>query len=328
MQMTPVLGAVAVTLTIAVTAGCGGGGKKSSQNTTTTKKPSVAQARAVFTTPQKTQSAVASFWTPERMKTATPQPLLTGKGEPQLSSSTSATAPKGSPLNTPPVAPSGDVQGGKLPKAGTPTSEKLAGGYPFPYSRFPYSGSLSQAPGRMWGEVTGDGQWYQNWVFVPGYNNGNSPYGVWVARDLFTTSQWFSNGDRSYDVAAAVVYPVNGRSLVSTVGGQGISFNQSRNWTYIDGGYPQAAPFNGQSLFICRAGLGGVDTFGSPAQSAIGCDMTGGSSGGGWLISVRRNGYGWVDSVNSWKYFAQPKAMYGPYQGSDAYNVFNRAQND
>nr|BFE87519.1 hypothetical protein GCM10020093_101200 [Planobispora longispora] len=31
------------------------------------------------------------------------------------------------------------------------------------------------------------GSFHGNWVFVPGYDNGNRPYGTWVATTLYTT---------------------------------------------------------------------------------------------------------------------------------------------
>ena len=42
----------------------------------------------------------------------------------------------------------------------------------------------------------------------------------------------------------------------------------------------------------------------------IDCDMTGGSSGGGWIAG------GGVASVNSYGYSTLPNVMFGPYQGS------------
>src|SRR5207302_754396 len=82
------------------------------------------------------------------------------------------------------------------------------------------------------------GTWHTNWVFVPGYNNGNAPYGEWPAKATLTTPQWESNEDLNYDVGAAVVNQVNGQSLTDVVGGQGIAFNQNRNQDMHGFGYP------------------------------------------------------------------------------------------
>ena len=62
----------------------------------------------------------------------------------------------------------------------------------------------------------------------------------------------------------------------------------------------------------------------SPPTIAIGCDMTGGSSGGGWIVNMK-DGLGTLVSVNSYGYFSQPDAMYGPYQGNAAEKLYEQA---
>ena len=47
--------------------------------------------------------------------------------------------------------------------------------------------------------------------------------------------------------------------------------------------------------------------------------MTGGSSGGGWIVGNN------VMSVNSYGYSNQPNVMFGPYLGSVAQSVYNAA---
>ena len=51
----------------------------------------------------------------------------------------------------------------------------------------------------------------------------------------------------------------------------------------------------------------------------IDCDMTGGSSGGGWIAN------GSVVSVNSYGYTTLPNVMFGPYQGSVAQSLYTQA---
>ena len=51
----------------------------------------------------------------------------------------------------------------------------------------------------------------------------------------------------------------------------------------------------------------------------IDCDMTGGSSGGGWIAG------GGVASVNSYGYSTLPNVMFGPYQGSVAQSLYTQA---
>ena len=53
----------------------------------------------------------------------------------------------------------------------------------------------------------------------------------------------------------------------------------------------------------------------------IGCDMTGGSSGGGWITTV--GGVVGVGSVNSYHYQSLKNVMFGPYQGDVAQALYN-----
>ena len=52
---------------------------------------------------------------------------------------------------------------------------------------------------------------------------------------------------------------------------------------------------------------------------AIGCDMTGGASGGGWVVGNA------VHSVVSYGYGDQPNVIYGPYQSTEARALFDAA---
>ncbi|CAF1515044.1 unnamed protein product [Adineta steineri] len=80
--------------------------------------------------------------------------------------------------------------------------------------------------------------WYNqnNWVFVPGYNNGNTPYGVWPMRRVTALVGWTTQSDYNYDVAMVAVSTVNGQHLQAYVGSQGIGFNFPRSaFTYSFG---------------------------------------------------------------------------------------------
>ena len=164
----------------------------------------------------------------------------------------------------------------------------------------------------------GASNFHTNWTFVPAYADGSRPYGTWTARALLTTNGWASSGDFSYDNGAAVVSP-NGSNLTDVVGGRNIAFNSARNQQYAAHGYPAGAPFNGQRLWVCNSPLIYDDTSASPPTMGIDCDMTGGSSGGGWIAG------GSVTSVNSYGYTTLPNVMFGPYQGSVAQSLYTQA---
>jgi hypothetical protein len=165
----------------------------------------------------------------------------------------------------------------------------------------------------------GPGSFHTNWAFVPAYKNGAAPYGTWTARTLLTTAPWGQSGDFSYDEGAAVVSPSGGRGLTDVVGSRGIAFNQPAQQHYLSHGYPAAPPFDGSRMFICESDLAQRDSSASPPTMGIGCDMTGGSSGGGWVVGNS------VLSLNSYGYSTVPNVMFGPYQDGVAQQLYTSA---
>ena len=110
-----------------------------------------------------------------------------------------------------------------------------------------------------------------------------------------------------------------GSTLNSVVGGRGVAFNYARDQFYRSYGYPAAPPFTGERLWVCESQYSHADPSTNPQTMAIGCDMTGGSSGGGWVVGDS------VYSVNSYGYLTEPNVMYGPYQGSVAQSLYSSA---
>ncbi|WP_202441731.1 MULTISPECIES: hypothetical protein [unclassified Streptomyces] len=155
------------------------------------------------------------------------------------------------------------------------------------------------------------GGWYRNLAFVPSYNNAAqsvdqlqhasreqiAPYGVWWADAAQTSQQWIDKGGETggdgapYDFAVIHVTPEQGnggKSLEETVGGAlPVDFDapavpKVRDMTAS--GYPAAPPYDGQLLYQCedKPGRLSMDQA-DPTMYRIGCTMTGGASGGGWV---------------------------------------------
>jgi len=169
------------------------------------------------------------------------------------------------------------------------------------------------------------GTWHRNWVFVPSYQNGWAPYGYWTARQLWSMSNWINNSDSASDMGAAVMNTnFGGWRIVDYLGGQGITWNQSKYITVTSFGYPAEAPFNGAWLWNCYGTTfpEWVVLFWSSETIGLPCDMTGGSSGGAWLAFF--NGTtGYVDGHNDYKYDNNPGTMYSPYYDDTASSLFN-----
>jgi V8-like Glu-specific endopeptidase len=168
--------------------------------------------------------------------------------------------------------------------------------------------------------------WATNLLFVPGYEDQFEPFGAWTARRLFTTKGWRKRARFSGDVGAATLNPnVAGQTVEAAIGARGIAFNQPREQTYRAYGYPVSPQpeFDGQSLWVCDSQYGYSDPFPEPKgppQSAIGCDMEAGSSGGGWVVGDQ-----YVNSTNSFGYSFLPGVLFGPYYGDLAAQVYGRA---
>ncbi|MBD3141322.1 trypsin-like serine peptidase [Microbispora bryophytorum] len=170
-----------------------------------------------------------------------------------------------------------------------------------------------------------NGAFHANWVFVPGYDQGDRPHGTWPAITLLTTAQWNSGENMNYDVAAAVVAPQGGKSLTDVVGGQGVAFNQPRGRQTYAFGYPAGGPYDGSKLVYCSGRT--FDDYLSSQDQGLSCGMTGGASGGPWFLNFsERTGGGLLNSVNSFKYNFASYWMFGPYFGPEAEAVYNTAQ--
>lgn len=268
----------------------------------------------------KSPAEVSAYWTKDRMQNAIPRDVVRGNG----------------PHST--AKPGGS--------GGTSTWTRLA--VPTPYSGadrnsgkvfFTMSGvnyvcsgtsvaassglSLVWTAGHCVNE--GPGPYATNFIFVPAYLDGAAPYGKWAGSTLQTTSQWASSGNFTYDVGAVRVVPGAGAPPSGTLANitaprpmafnYGVTVNSTRFKSY---GYPAAGRFNGQRMYMCDSPVVRRDGSTSTAPMGIGCDMTGGSSGGGWI-----NSGGAVASVNSYIYYSLKNVMHGPYQGTVAQSLYN-----
>jgi V8-like Glu-specific endopeptidase len=193
------------------------------------------------------------------------------------------------------------------------------------------------------------GGWYRNIAFVPSYNDSGksldqlktatkdeiAPYGVWWGDWAQTSEQWIEQGGPTggagapYDFSVIHVTPEkggSGKSLQETVGAAlPVDFNAPA----VHGikaltakGYPAAPPYDGQKLFQCADKPGRLSLAASyPTMYRIGCTMTGGSSGGGW-VGTDANGKPALFSntsigpiTNGW--------LAGPHLGKEAKGVYD-----
>jgi V8-like Glu-specific endopeptidase len=192
------------------------------------------------------------------------------------------------------------------------------------------------------------GGWYKNLMFVPSYNDSGksaaalenatreelAPKGVWWADWAQTSSQWIDSGAATggkgapYDFAVMHVKPEvsGGKSLEETVGGAlPVDFNAPAVKSIDEitaTGYPAAPPFDGQKMNQCadKPGRLSLDAK-QPTMYRIGCTMTAGSSGGGWVV----NGTDGKPALVSNTSIGPSNATWlaGPHLGPEAKGVYN-----
>nr|WP_229898521.1 trypsin-like peptidase domain-containing protein [Streptomyces finlayi] len=273
------------------------------------------------------EQKVRNFWTPERMRTAEPLDLLQaapGKIRPAKAGGPTTSVPATTSTKAFPQKGGAWTGGGAVVK----TSGRVF---------FTYQGRTASCSGNS---VTSqnkstvvtaghcvklDGAWHTNWVFVPAYNDGATPYGTWTAAKTSATDQWAASEDMNYDVGLAVVNPLNGQKLSDVVGAQGLQFNGGYNKPMYAFGFPAAAPYDGKKLIYCSGNT--TKDFLLTKDHSLACDMTGGSSGGPWFNSFNEStGTGLQASVNSFGYTFLPGRMYGPYFGNEVKAAYDKAQ--
>jgi V8-like Glu-specific endopeptidase len=169
------------------------------------------------------------------------------------------------------------------------------------------------------------GEVYHNWVFIPGYANGNRPFGTFTASALFHRDEYVSTGgNANYDFAFAEVGQVNGRTLVDTVGAEGIAFNPATGQDVHSFGYGgSAAEGGGERLNHCE-GTEAPDTGRAGSTMwGIDCVQTGGSSGGGFLAGFDAStGGGYLVGNIS---VSAGSNEYHPYLGNEALGLYQQA---
>jgi hypothetical protein len=252
---------------------------------------------------------IDGLWDPDRMRRAEDPQKKVDDGD--LSDDRGVTDPAPAPVRAAAVAP---PYHDALPEAGKVLFDS-------PEGSMVCSATVVEDPSRpgksnlVWtaGHCVHSGRkggWYRNIAFVPAYNNeGKSkaeleeatreeiaPYGVWWSDWAQTSKEWISNGGPTggagapYDFAVLHVTPEKGggKSLEETVGGAlPVDFaapSAAKTPSLTASGYPAAPPFDGQTLYRCPARPGRLSLGPEqPTMYRIGCSMTGGASGGGWV---------------------------------------------
>lgn len=297
------------------------------------------------------ESGARAFWTPERMRQAPDLGVLRPASPAQLD------APALGDLAEPTAAGPAHIDPATSrpprPPAGAsrrPTAPPFITGQvpPATMTTYPYS-----ANGRLFGVLRGgrtyscsatvvnsasrsvaltaghclfdpDLGWARQIAFVPAYLDGARPFGAWSATYVVTTRGW-SRGNFHGDYGAIKLSSPSGR-IGDVVGEEGLAWNASREQLFQAIGYP----FNRggtELMWNCISTSAGTDPFdrsrGRP-DTGIGCDMGGGSSGGGWTIRDA-GGASYVNGVTSYSYKSLRNILFSPYLTGKVAKVVNQA---
>ena len=141
----------------------------------------------------------------------------------------------------------------------------------------------------------GASQFYTNWRFVPGYDNGTAPYGTWTAANAWVLTSYYNGTEAcaTYgvvcpnDVAVIRLAPKAGAYPGTQTGFYGYGWN---GYGFTPGnlvqitqlGYPVALDSGG---LMERTDSYGFVSSSNSNNTIIGSLQTGGSSGGPWLVN-------------------------------------------
>lgn len=142
----------------------------------------------------------------------------------------------------------------------------------------------------------GQRQFYSNWVFVPAYSNGSAPYGTWNGASATVMTSYYDGTDPCAvagvvcqdDVAVIVLAPQGGSYAGNSAGWygygwNGYSYNPSGLALIDQLGYPVALD---SGVYMERNESQGFVSASNSNNTIIGSLMTGGSSGGPWLVNL------------------------------------------
>lgn len=195
----------------------------------------------------------------------------------------------------------------------------------------------------------GQSRFYTSFQFVPAYNKGSAPFGVWTAAQVRVMTAYYNGTDScavsgvvcANDVAVIVLNPQSGAYPGTQTGWYGYGYN---GYSYVNNltnvtqiGYPVA--LNG-GLEQIRTDSYGFVSSGNSNNTVIGSLQTGGSSGGPWLVNfglppTLASGYAYgtapaantVVGVTSWGYTNQAVKQQGasPFTSNNIVALVNAA---
>lgn len=171
---------------------------------------------------------------------------------------------------------------------------------------------------------------YTDIAFVPGYHDGQDPYGVWIPSAVVVAPQWASDSDPDYDVAFVIVHEQGSATKIQdVVGGDQLSLGPAYAGLTQVVGYPQSTE---QPITCTNYTKQFSDPSLTAAQMEFDCaSFPGGTSGSPFLQGVNANtGLGTVVGVIGGYEAGGDTAdvSYSSYFGDWVGSLFAQAENE
>jgi V8-like Glu-specific endopeptidase len=288
----------------------------------------LAQTSYIVITNKQSDEEIRGFWTPERIADAKPAPMPSPELPFVPEAGTEGAAPSGPHVTTPGRPPSvlippsseqvAPVQEQAAGAGPVPAAKGTSGLYYTStrlipvnaVTQYPYvtAGKLLYTkPGQAGGFSCtasmisyrllltaghclndGNGTFFQNFMFIPAFNNGTGPYGTWTWNTVFITQTWADGGGTVPNAADYGILVLNDRALIGEpvrrlgdyVGFLGTATLSLAPNDLVILGYPCNLD-NANMMHQVFSGQSSVPFFGNIAR--YGDDMEQGSSGGPWI---------------------------------------------
>ncbi len=158
-------------------------------------------------------------------------------------------------------------------------------------------------------------------VFVPGYRDGATPFGVWVPRAIVLPTRWVRSSDPALDVAFIVLRASHGRRIQSMLGADRLGIHQGFTNVVRVTGYPAT----GAEPITCVSRTSRE----SRHQMRFRCGgFSAGTSGSPWVarFNPRTNQGVIVGVIGGYQRGGDSSAVsYSPYFGDDVKSLYQTA---
>ena len=177
--------------------------------------------------------------------------------------------------------------------------------------------------------VCGDGEFYSDFAFTPGYCHGSTPYETWTMKDIVVLEEWYDDEDFRYDVAFVILNSdADGNNVGDYVGWLGFTAGlDPADESWDEYGYPNNLA-GGEVLSRVTSAFGTYDKRGGYSSNptiGVGSNMLDGCSGGPWVRYDGTNGYE-ANGVNSYGYTDCNYTIYGPYFNTEIWEAYEYAK--